>query len=71
MGMKFGKQDAITFLLGAGVALLFTLGEALVRSEELADDPAAWLVNLGIGLGAALGRYLMTELVQRGFVPRE
>lgn len=69
--MTFGKQDALTFLIGLGAALLFTLGEALIRSQDLADDPAKWAIGLGTGLASALGRYLVTELAQRGFVPRK
>lgn len=69
--MTFTRQDLYTFLIGLGAALLFTLGEALIRSQELADDPGKWAIGLGTGMASALGRYLVTELAQRGFVPRE
>ena len=65
--MSFTRQDAVTFGVGLAAALLVTLGEALVRSGELAEDPGKWAVGLGTGLAAAAGRYLVTELTQRGF----
>jgi hypothetical protein len=68
--MTFTKQDALTFLIGLAAALLIVLGEALVRSEELFDDPEKWAIGLGAGLLAAAGRYLVTELTQRGLVRR-
>lgn len=65
--MSFTKQDAYTFLIGAAAALAFTLAQAMIETETLAEDPAIWFKNLGVGLLGALGRYLLTELTQRGF----
>lgn len=62
--MTFTKQDAITFLIGAGVALLITIGEALITLDQ-ATELSVWTRNLLIGLGGALGRYLVTELARR------
>ena len=64
--MTFTRQDALTFLIGLAAALAITLAEALVRSQEITDDPEKWAIGLGTGLLAATGRYLLTELTQRG-----
>lgn len=68
--MTFTRQDAATFLIGLGAALLVVLGEALVRSQELFDDPEKWAMSLCAGLLAAAGRYLVTEVTRRGLGPR-
>lgn len=64
--MNFTKQDGITFLIGAAAALVFTLAQAFIDTASLIEDPSTWLTNLGVGLLGALGRYLVTELTQRG-----
>ena len=64
--MTFTKQDGLTFLIGLVASLVMVVGEALVRSEELLDDPEKWAIGLGAGLLAAAGRYIVTELTQRG-----
>lgn len=64
--MPFTKQDGITFLIGAGVAVAFVLGEALIKLEgEVAVDWQVWARDLGIGALVALGRYLATRLAER------
>jgi hypothetical protein len=68
--MNWSKQDSYTFLIGLGAAVLMVIGEALVRSQELADDPAKWGLGLATGVMAAAGRYLVTELTQRGLGPK-
>jgi len=64
--MQFTKQDAITFAIGAGVAVTFELGLALMRLQGAVESPDFSLedfgVKLGVGLGAAIGRYLTTRL---------
>jgi len=61
--VKFTKQDALTFGLGLGAALLIVLGEALVSLEEdVVIDLSVWGRDLLVGLTAALGRYLITRV---------
>jgi hypothetical protein len=64
--MQFTKQDAITFAIGAGVAVAFELGLSLIRLQGDIEAPDFSLedfgIKLGVGLGAALGRYLTTRL---------
>lgn len=69
--LKWTTQDSITFLIGLGTALAFVLGEAMIDSQALADDPAKWAIGLGTGLVAAAGRYIVSELARRGFGPKE
>lgn len=64
--MTFTKQDAITFLVGLGAALLVTLAQSLIDTQSLTEDPSRWAISLGTGLLAAAGRYLITVLAQRG-----
>lgn len=67
--MTFSRQDFITFGIGLGVALAFAVGEAFLSSADAAEDPVRWLVKLLIGLGVATGRYITTQLTERGFRP--
>lgn len=61
--MTFTKQDALTFVLGLGAALLITVGEALVNAEAIRElGWSEWGTNLGIGILAATGRYLVTRI---------
>jgi hypothetical protein len=64
--MRFTKQDAITFALGAGAALGIELGVWLVRlqveSEKTEFSLEQFGVSMGVGLAAALGRYLVTRI---------
>lgn len=65
--LAFTRQDLVTFLIGLGAAAALTLGEALVQLDSgVVDDWGLWARNLGVGLAAAAGRYLLTELTQRG-----
>lgn len=64
--MPFTKQDALTFLIGAAIAVSFVLGEALIKLEgEVVVDWQVWARDLGIGSLVALGRYLTTRLAER------
>ncbi len=61
--MRFTKQDALTFGLGLGAALLIVLGEALIRLEEsVIIDLSVWGRDLLVGLAGAMGRYLVTRI---------
>ena len=61
--MRFTKQDALTFGLGLGAALLIVLGEALIRLEEsVVIDLSVWGRDLLVGLAGAMGRYLVTRI---------
>lgn len=61
--MTFTKQDLLTFLIGAGIAVGVNLGEALIQLQgtEVADW-AQWGKSLGIGTLTAMGRYVATRL---------
>lgn len=70
--MTFSKQDAITFLIGLGAAILITVAEALIDAEAIRDIGwETWGTNLAIGLASAAGRYLVTYLAQEGFAGGE
>lgn len=61
--MRFDRQDALTFAIGAGAAVAIQLGEALATLDsEPVSDWEEWGVKFGLGLLAALGRYLATRL---------
>ncbi|KKL81398.1 hypothetical protein LCGC14_1995150 [marine sediment metagenome] len=61
--MRFTKQDALTFGLGLLAALVIVLGEALIALEEqVVIDLEIWARDLLVGLGAGLGRYLVTRV---------
>ncbi|KKN26261.1 hypothetical protein LCGC14_0876360 [marine sediment metagenome] len=61
--MRFTKQDALTFGLGLGAALVIVLGEALIRLEEsVVIDLSVWARDLLVGLLGAIGRYLVTRI---------
>ena len=61
--MEFTKQDALTFGLGLGAALLIVLGEALVTfEEEVVTDLSIWGRDLLVGSLAATGWYLITRV---------
>lgn len=65
--LTFSKQDLVTFLVGLAAACAITFGEALVMLETTPiEDLGLWARNLGVGLAGAAGRYLVTELTQRG-----
>lgn len=68
--MSFTRQDLFTFLIGMGAAILVPLAEALIRSQEIVDDPIKWGIAVGTGMLTAIGRYLLTELTQRGLTGR-
>jgi hypothetical protein len=63
--LAFTRQDLVTFAVGLGVALAVTLGEALVNADTV-EDWTTWARNLGIGFATAAGRYMLTEISQRG-----
>lgn len=70
--LVFTKQDLATFLVGLGAALAVTLGESLVLLETTPmEDIGLWARNLGVGFAAAAGRYLLTEMTQRGIRAEE
>jgi len=61
--MRFTKQDALTFGLGLGAAVLIVLGEVLIRLEEsVVIDLSVWARDLLVGLAGAMGRYLVTRI---------
>ncbi|KKM14362.1 hypothetical protein LCGC14_1706870 [marine sediment metagenome] len=61
--MRFTKQDALTFGLGLGAAVLIVLGEVLIRLEEsVVIDLSVWARDLLVGLAGAIGRYLVTRI---------
>jgi hypothetical protein len=61
--MKFTKQDAITFVLGALAAAAMVFVEAVSRTEtEPISNFEDWVLKLGVGMAAALGRYVVTYL---------
>jgi hypothetical protein len=66
--MNFSRQDAITFAIGLGAALAIQLGTAFVQLDggQVADW-GQWSIALATGLASAGGRYVVTELTQRGF----
>lgn len=65
--LAFTRQDLVTFAVGLGAALALTLGEALVQLDSgVVEDWGLWARNLGVGFASAAGRYLLTELTQRG-----
>lgn len=66
--MKFTKQDLYTFLLGLGVTLLVVLAQTLIEADVAAwiDDPLPPLVAFLTSMLTSLGRYILTELTQRG-----
>lgn len=69
--MSFGKQDLYTFAIGLAVAVIITLGESLATLDaEAGFEFAGWARNLLIGIGSATGRYILTELSQRGWTHR-
>lgn len=66
--MSFTRQDAITFAIGLAAAVVLVAAEALIRFEtEGIEDPLRWGISLGTGILAAAGRYIVTEMTQRGF----
>lgn len=61
--MRFTKQDAITFGLGALAVAAVVFGEALIKLEaEPITNISKWAVALGIAELAAFGRYIVTRL---------
>jgi len=61
--VRFTKQDALTFGLGLGAALIIVLGEALIRLEEsIVIDLSVWARDLLVGFAGAVGRYLVTRV---------
>lgn len=61
--MRFTKQDAITFGLGALAVAAVVFGEALVKLEtEPITNIKDWAVVLGIAEVAAFGRYIITRI---------
>lgn len=64
--MDFTKQDAITFGIGLGVALVFQTGVALASAGDQVSDVGAWALSLGTGLVTAAGRYIVTYFTERG-----
>lgn len=66
--MTFTRQDALTFLIGLGAGALVVVGQALLELDsDTTTDLGIWARNLLTGLAAATGRYLVTELAQRGY----
>jgi hypothetical protein len=67
--MTFSKQDAVTFVIGLVVALVFTVGEALANAEAIRDvGIETWGINLAVALSVSAGRYLTTKIVEKGFI---
>lgn len=63
--MTFTKQDALTFFVGAGIAVALSVAEVLVGLDGQDFSNVEWagvLGNIAIGSLAALGRYLATRL---------
>lgn len=66
--MTFTRQDATTFAIGLGAGALVVIGQALITLDsDATTDLGIWTRNLATGLASATGRYLVTELAQRGF----
>lgn len=67
--MKFTKQDAITFGIGAAAALAFEAGVWMVKLPVQAETPdfsvESFGVSMGVGIVGALGRYLVTRIPER------
>ena len=62
-----GTGDLATFAIGLGAALAIQLGTALVQLDGgQVTDWGQWSLALGTGLAGAAGRYIVTELTQRG-----
>lgn len=62
------RQDTYTFLIGLGAALAIQVGTAFVQLDgEQVKDWGQWGITLATGAAAAGGRYIVTELTQRGF----
>lgn len=71
MMRHFTQQDAITFAVGLGAAVAIQVGTALVQLDGgQVKDFGQWALALGTGALAAAGRYIVTELTQRGFTDR-
>ncbi len=65
--LKFTKQDVLTFVIGAVAGVAWVVGDALIDSTSLFDDTGKWFTALGIGITAALGRWIVTYLALKGF----
>lgn len=66
--MTFTRQDAITFLIGLAAGAVVVVGQALIMLDsDTTTDLGIWTRNLATGLAGATGRYLVTELAQRGY----
>ncbi len=66
---RFTRQDLVTFGIGLGVALAFTLGQGLMSLDSgPVEDWSLWARNLGLGIAGAGGRYIVTALTERGLV---
>lgn len=63
---NFTRQDALTFAIGLGAALLLQLGTALAQLDSAPiEDAGRWFATLGTGLLSAGGRYIVTKLAER------
>lgn len=65
--MTVSRQDVLTFLIGLGAAVAIQVGAALVQLDgNQVTDWGQWGISLATGAAAAAGRYVVTELTQRG-----
>ena len=63
MRLNFTRSDLVTFALGALAAALVPLGAALAQLDnDPVTDYGTWAMGLLTGIGAALGRYLVTAV---------
>lgn len=69
--MTLTKQDLVTFAIGLGAAVLLQIGVALAQLDAShMQDWGAWGSGFGVGILSAAGRYLVTELTERGLGPK-
>ena len=63
MKLQFTRSDLVTFALGALAAVLVPLSAALAQLDnDPVTDYSTWAMGLLTGIGAALGRYLVTAV---------
>ena len=66
--MIFTKQDSVTFAIGLAATVVLVFAQAMIKADmlEIVDNPWPVLAALSTNLLQSIGRYLITELTQRG-----